>query len=833
MDQADNRSPEQHDADCPEAERPDYERILDADVDLAELKPSFDRIVRVAMALLNAPDGEVTIMRPGQIPWRSKGGSSPNTAFTDMVIGRQEVIWIEDLHKNEALCAALEPHVVQMIRFGVGAPIRLAGGEKIGVLALFDVQPRPFDSRLARRLQDLADLIADDWERRRALLARARAEAEARAARATLASVVQAAPVALAMTDRDLRIIQGSPRWFEERRFTPEQVIGRSLYDILPGARERWSAAFDRALSGETVRGERIRLDLPDGRTVWMRTEHTPWRDARGEIGGLMLMSVDITDVINALDASERSEQRLTLASEIGEVNIWEVDFRRRELNGLGWKDRGFAEAVFTYEDMAGDIWKVVHPEDRPAAEALWERHLNSGEPFRTTYRLLQGAAPDIWVESAIEAVRDADGELIRVVGVVRNIDPEKRAAMALARARDEAEAANRAKSEFLANMSHEIRTPLNGVMGIASALGRTDLNHGQREMVGLIESSAQTLEALLSDVLDLARIEAGRLEIKAEPFDVTQAVQDVGALFRAAAESKGLTFRVEIDDQAAAEAVLGDAPRLRQVLSNLVSNAVKFTGKGSVTLSLSTRADGDRVMAAFRVADTGIGFDADTARRLFDRFEQADGSITRRYGGSGLGLAISRSLAAAMGGQLSANSTPGAGSVFEVTLPLDRASAWCSAADATGGDQGDDAPADLSSLRVLLAEDHATNRRVVQLILGSAGIEPVCVENGVEAIEAWTRGDFGLVLMDMQMPVMDGLTAVRAIRAREASASGARRHTTILALTANAMPEDVAASRAAGADGHLTKPVTAAGLLEAVRCAAEAAAQTRDRLTA
>ncbi len=808
-------------------EQPNYERMLDDDFDLMALKPSFDRIVRVAMTLFGAPDGEVTILRPGQVPWRSKGGNSPNTGFTDIVVGRREVVWVEDLPKAEALAAILEPHIVEVIRFGAGAPICLAGGETLGVLAVFDIAPRPFDARLARRLKDLADLIADDWERHVAVLARARAEAEARAARATLASVVQAAPVALVMTDLELRIIQASPRWFDERRFTPEQVIGRSLYDLLPGSFERWSEAFDRAFAGETVRGDKVRLDLPDGRSIWIRSEHTPWRDAKGDIGGLLLMSVDITDVVNALEDSKRSETRLMLATEIGDVNVWEVDFHRQELNGVGWKDRGFVETEIRYEDMTADMWRLVHPADRAAAMAMWDRHLGEGTPFRMAYRLLQGDAPHLWVQSAMEAVRDESGELVRVVGVLRNIDTEKRAEMALARARDAAETANRAKSEFLANMSHEIRTPLNGVMGVASALGRTDLSGPQREMVSLIETSAQTLEALLSDVLDLARIEAGRLEIKPEPLDPGQAARDVGALFQAAAAAKGLTLDVEIDGDAPGalppgERLLGDVTRLRQVLSNLLSNAVKFTARGGVKLTVQTRCEGDAVRAIFRVTDSGIGFDCDTARRLFDRFEQADGSITRRYGGSGLGLAISRSLAEAMGGSLTATSAPGVGSVFEFRLPLERAAER--AVDESPGCESrpGDLP-DLSRLRVLVAEDHPTNRRVVQLILGSAGVEPLCVENGAEAVEAWDGRAFDLVLMDMQMPVMDGLSAIRAIRRREAAM--ARGRTTVLALTANAMPEDVEATRAAGADGHLTKPITAADLLEAVRDVAVAKA--------
>jgi CheY-like chemotaxis protein/anti-sigma regulatory factor (Ser/Thr protein kinase) len=351
--------------------------------------------------------------------------------------------------------------------------------------------------------------------------------------------------------------------------------------------------------------------------------------------------------------------------------------------------------------------------------------------------------------------------------------------------------------------------------MGVASALGGTELSEAQREMVGLIESSAETLESLLSDVLDLARIESGRLELKAEDFDLAQAASDVAALFEATARAKGLALSVETEP-AAAGCFVGDAPRIRQVLSNLVSNAVKFTAKGSVTIRLEARPTDDGAAVSLSVADTGIGFDAAAAERLFERFEQADGSITRRYGGSGLGLAISRSLAEAMGGRLAAQSQPGQGSTFTFELTLPRA------ADLDEGSAPDDraAPAaDLSRLRVLLAEDHPTNRRVVELILGAAGVALTSVENGAEAVEAWAAGDYDLILMDMQMPVMDGLTATRAIREREGGLG--RPRTPIYSLTANAMPEHVRESVSAGADGHLTKPISAEALLRTVGMAA------------
>ncbi|HKR90527.1 MAG TPA: ATP-binding protein [Phenylobacterium sp.] len=386
----------------------------------------------------------------------------------------------------------------------------------------------------------------------------------------------------------------------------------------------------------------------------------------------------------------------------------------------------------------------------------------------------------------------------------------ERRRTVQLQDARDAASAASLAKSEFLANMSHELRTPLNGVLGISGALARTELSAKQREMVELVSNSAKTLEALLSDILDLARVESGAVEIADEPFDLETSVMACAALFDAAAQAKGLDLNVSIDE-AAKGAYSGDAARLRQVLSNLLGNAVKFTSAGHIALEVAALRGETTCELTLRVRDTGIGFDRETADRLFARFEQGDGSITRRFGGSGLGLAISRSLARAMGGDLEAASQPGVGSVFSLHLTLRRCSGPVKAWDGPAAVPEPRA----GGLRVLVAEDHPTNRKVVELILEAAGVELTCVEDGAQAVAAFLAGGFDLVLMDMQMPVMDGLTAIREIRAREAERGG--RRTPIVVLTANAMPDHVVASTEAGADGHLSKPITPDRLLEVV----------------
>ena len=383
----------------------------------------------------------------------------------------------------------------------------------------------------------------------------------------------------------------------------------------------------------------------------------------------------------------------------------------------------------------------------------------------------------------------------------------QRRVGLRLRAAQLKAETASRSKSEFLANMSHEIRTPLNGVVGVADLLAASDLPKRERDMVEIIRSSGQSLERLLSDVLDLARVEAGRMTIEPAPFQAADLVRTVAALLDGRAREKGLTLTLDIDP-ALEGWFLGDAVRVRQILTNLVSNAVKFTDHGGVTLIASAPEPG---RLNFDVIDTGVGFDAAAKARLFSRFQQADGSITRRFGGTGLGLAISRQLASLMDGELDCESEPARGSRFSFSAPFPPAAAPDAQEERTTPSE----PTDERPIRVLVVDDHDTNRTVVRMMLDQFGVSTVTAANGLEAVGMVRREAFDLVFMDMQMPVMDGLEATRIIRDEERADN--RPRIPVIMLSANAMPEHRQAARAAGADGHVSKPVTVTALITAL----------------
>jgi signal transduction histidine kinase/AmiR/NasT family two-component response regulator len=405
------------------------------------------------------------------------------------------------------------------------------------------------------------------------------------------------------------------------------------------------------------------------------------------------------------------------------------------------------------------------------------------------------------WIR--VDHIPTEDGGLL---SLGNDITEMRLAQDALAEALDRAEAGSRAKSEFLATMSHEIRTPLNGVLGMAHALGAEPLTPAQREKLEVIQRGGEALLSVLNNVLDLSKIEAGRVALEDGVADIERIAGAVQAIFSAIALEKDIALTVTVSPEAAG-LWRGDAMRIQQILQNLVSNAVKFTDRGRVSIEASV-ADGSLLL---RVADTGPGVAPDVQAEVFDAFTQADASTTRRFGGSGLGLSICRALARLMGGDIGLESVVGLGSTFTVRLPLERAAA--EAGPAAQAPRASLTP--LAGLRLLAAEDNEMNQLVLRTLLEPFGVVPHLVRNGEEAVAAWETGDWRVILMDMQMPVMDGVTATRLIRERETERG--LPPTPIIALTANAMSHHAEEYLACGMDEVVAKPLNIAELIHAI----------------
>jgi two-component system, sensor histidine kinase len=458
----------------------------------------------------------------------------------------------------------------------------------------------------------------------------------------------------------------------------------------------------------------------------------------------------------------------------------------------------GVGVAIFLARGMAHQVIKPV----QHLSEAMHE--VAGGGSFEP-----------IEVKAQDELFRGLTSSFNHLLGKLGEREEDLKGAMRdLEAARDAANAANVLKTQFLANMSHEIRTPLNGVLAMAEVMSMGELGDVQRERLGIIRQSGNLLLAVLNDVLDLSKIEAGKLSLVKEDFDLAPTLSPSAGTFQVLAQGKGLDFRFEVDE-AAKGWWRGDADRLRQIVGNLLSNAVKFTPQGAV----EAKVDINERTGALRlvVSDTGVGIAPEKLPALFEKFTQADNSATRRFGGTGLGLAICRELTQMMGGSIDVESREGHGSTFTVELPLTRGEAAGELQADAAQDTGD------RNIRLLAAEDNPTNQQVLAAVMESLGIDIDIVSDGKQAVDAWRVGGYDLVLMDIQMPVMDGIDAAREIRSIEMAEQ--RKRIPIVALTANALTHQVDEYMTVGMDGHVAKPIEIAKLYEAISAALTAAA--------
>jgi PAS domain S-box-containing protein len=549
------------------------------------------------------------------------------------------------------------------------------------------------------------------------------------------------------------------------------------------------------------------RSKLRDGRVKHVLTQCDPELDSGGNVIGIIGVSLDVTETRRREAALSESEARLRLlADNISDIVIWVSPARRIMYASPSIRTLGFSSDSLVHQPLED----LIHPEDRARARLLLDRifetHPSEGQLIGEFRFLIRRRIDEpVWLEGYANAVRDPEGRPRSAVINFRNVTQRRVLEEDLRLAKTNAEAAAQAKSEFLANMSHEVRTPLTGVIGFSTLLSQTpDLPPAAQTYIRKVITSGEALLSVVNDILDFSKLEAGQVDLDPAPFHLRDFLDEAADLFRLQAEAKGLLLRVQIDEPVP-EHVLADRARVQQILVNLLSNALKFTEEGSIRIQASY--DRIRRLLEVSVIDTGVGVDNALIEKLFQRFTQADGSISRRYGGSGLGLSISRQLTQLMNGSISASSTPGVGSTFTFSV---------FAPPATEGpaESLDDGIEDsASSLRILIVDDVETNREIVRALLEAAGQVVHEAAGGQQAVSIAVRETFDLILMDLQMPGMDGIATTRAIR----EVSKENRTTPIIALSANVLPEQVAEAYRAGMNDHVGKPIVPALLIAAL----------------
>jgi two-component system, sensor histidine kinase and response regulator len=662
-------------------------------------------------------------------------------------------------------------------------------------------------------------------------------------------------PAAVAMFDREMRYVAVSRRWLETYRLGARNLTGQSHYDVFPELPEAWKEFHRRGLAGESFRADAEPFLRADGSVQWMRWELLPWHVADGSIGGILIFSEDVTAqrqaadelkaaveeqrrarvaalnlMEDALTARRKAEEsaaalrKLSLAVEQSpeSIVITDLDACIEYVNDAFLKSTGFGR-----DEVIGQNPRILQSGNTPPESivSLWQTLLR-GETWKGEFHNRRKDGSEFIEFAIIAPLRNEQGQTTHYVAVKEDVTDKKRIGRELDihrhhleevvaertrqldEARDRAEVANRTKSSFIANMSHEIRTPLNAIIGLTHLMRRSALPTEQTQRLDKIDSAGQHLLAIINDILDLSKIEAGRLELESVDFHLAAVLDHVQSIMAEPAQEKGLTLR--IDHDGVPLWLHGDPTRLRQALLNYTSNAVKFTERGEVNLRAQLLArQGDELLVRFEVQDTGIGLAPEQIAHLFQAFEQADASTTRRYGGTGLGLVVTRRLAELMGGETGVSSTSGKGSTFWFTARLREGT---SAIPALALKPASDAEAELrrhaGGKRILLAEDNAINREVALDLLQAVGFTVDLAEDGRQALVRAHTCAYDLVLMDMQMPRLDGLAATRELRAMPEY-----RDTPIIALTANAFSEDRRACEGAGMNDFIAKPVEPAVL--------------------
>ncbi len=635
-----------------------------------------------------------------------------------------------------------------------------------------------------------------------------------RFSRDQLKDFIENTPAAIAMCDRDMRYMVVSRKWYSEFRLPDGNIIGRSHYEVFPNMPEHWVNIINKCLHGESAALNEERVVLKGGRIMWMQWAVHPWYHSNGDVGGVIMFTEIITERKEAEEQLLRQQKFLELAFSATQDGVWEWDIREdtfwfspRWKAMLGYRDseiRNTREAART----------LIHPSDLPQMQRnLADIAANLIPEFSAIYRFFHKDGDMRYILVRAISEKDDNGMPVRVIGAHTDITD-------LEKAKEEADRANQAKSEFLANMSHEIRTPMNGIIGMTRLLLDTTLDQRQKHYAETVDHSADSLLQILNDILDFSKIEAGKLELEYIPLNLQMLCEDISDLVSIRTQEKGIEFYLRIRP-GCPRFVMGDPGRIRQIILNLCGNAVKFTEKGHVLLDVEPVHVSDLVTTIkFSIKDTGIGISDDQIEKIFNKFDQADTSTTRRFGGTGLGLSISRQLIQMMGSDIKVDSVLHEGSNFHFELTFNIATDY--------PEHDMDAPDDESlpaDLNILVLDDSAVAREIMQDQLESYGAHVRTVMNGDKAIRVMEDAardgkPFDVLILDYSMQHETGIEVAHRIKAIPTLQS-----TLIILATSKPTRSDSQNVTEAGIKGYLTKPVRPSELLSVMNLLLQARA--------
>jgi PAS domain S-box-containing protein len=745
-----------------------------------------------AMCIVMAPDYKFTLANPPyeRLVGRKVVGKTLYEAFTPEEVSHF-IPFLDRVIKTG------EPYI------GRELPLNIPAGNGEASSLLIDLAYHPFwgDEGQIKGVLAVVQDVTD--------VARARQKIEE--SEKQLRLITDAQPNLISYIDRNYRYTFANKAYEKWFGWEIAELVGKTVAEAAGQAIfNEAKPAIDQALAGERITVERV-LTYRDG-PRFVRMTFIPDLDANGQVRGIFSTVFNITEEKRTEQAIRESEKKFRRLADAMPQIVWTANAD----GNLDYYNKGFFDYTgFTLEETQGWGWeKIMHPDDFARAAPVWRESIKTGKPYHMEYRLRRRDGIYRWHLGRAVAIRDEHDRIVKWYGTNTDIHDYKILTEELKSARRAAEIASETKSSFLANMSHEIRTPMTAVLGFIEVLKDPFLSeYDRQDAIARIESSGRTLLRVIDDVLDISKIEAGKLSIQKTRFSPFEVASEVTSLLRISAEQKGVSLKFNIDRNTPTVAY-SDPSRLRQILTNLLGNAVKFTSRGEVTLQVRAECPEHLV---FEVVDTGIGISKEDQAKLFQPFAQADASISRAFGGTGLGLMLSRRLAEQLGGSLSlSESTPGKGSRFTAKIkgaPFEYLSSTrreSLAIEKPDFDQAQVAAA-LTGIRILLAEDVPDNQVLMQRYLAGSGAYVELANNGVEAISKARGGDYDLVLMDIQMPKLDGIQATKQLR-------GLGFERPILALTAHAMTEEVERSIEAGCNAHLTKPITKFDLISVVR---------------